>query len=142
MNIKGLKKKNNIINKMYPAVNLNQLYSLHLYDGLEIIFEDLNMLDSNVLKEVNNLDIIQIVPNIIINMNKKLITIIGYKINDSTYMVNRDGRGDVVTFVYQCSNEDIITGIGYLYQMYKNLVIKNEDKFDNKWNPKPYKPDE
>lgn len=142
MNIKGLKKKNNIINKMYPAIKLNQLYSLHLYDGLDIIFEDLKMLDSNVLKEVNNLDIIQIVPNIIINMNKKLITIIGYKINDSTYMVNRDGRGDVVTFVYQCSNEDILTGIGYLYQIYKNLLIKSEDIFDNKWNPRQYKPDE
>lgn len=130
---------------MYPAVNLNQLYSLHLYDGLEIIFEDLKILDYEVLKEVTEtkkLDIIQIVSNVVINMNKKLITITGHKINDSTYMVNRDGRGDVVTLAYQCSNEDIITGIGYLYQMYKNLVIKNEDKFDNKWNPKPYKPDE
>ena len=126
---------------MYPAVNLNQLYSLHLYDGLEIIFEDLKMLNCEVLKETNK-QIIIIVPTVVINMNKKVITITGHKINDSTYMVNRDGRGDVVTFVYQCSNEDIITGIGYLYQMYKNLVIKNEDKFDNKWNPKPYKPNE
>jgi len=37
---------------MYPAVKLNQLYSLHLYDGLNIIFEDLKMLDFKVLKEV------------------------------------------------------------------------------------------
>lgn len=141
MNIKGLKKKNNIINKMYPAVNLNQLYSLQLYDGLEIIFEDLKMLDYEELKETNK-QIIIIVPTVVINMNKKLITITGHKINDSTYMVNRDGRGDIITFVYQCSNEDILTGIGYLYQIYKNLLIKSEDIFDNKWNPKQYKPDE
>ena len=49
---------------MYPAVNLNQLYSLHLYDGLEIIFEDLKMLDYEALKETNK-QIIIIVPTVV-----------------------------------------------------------------------------
>jgi len=74
-------------------------------------------------------------------MNKKIITIFGYKINDSTYIVNCDGRGDIFTLVYQCCNEDIITGIGYLYQIYNNFVINTEHKFDTKCSTN-YNPDE
>ena len=122
---------------MYPAVKLNQLYSLNLYDGLNIIFENLKMLDFKVLKDIKEkkkLDIIEIVPTVVINMKKQHITIFGYKINNSTYIVNCDGRGDIFTLRYQCSNEDIITAIEYLYQMYKNMFIKSENNNNNNNN--------
>ena len=127
----------------FPGVKLHQLYSLHLYDGLDVIFEDLKMVDYNALQNVKNKPHIQIVPNILsINTDEKCITIVGHTLNDSTFIVNREGRGDIITISYKCSNEDIIMGIEYLYQIYKNLIIKSEDKFDNKWNPKPYRPNE
>lgn len=128
----------------FPGVKLHQFYSLNLYDGLDIIFEDLTMLEYDVLKNITKeLRDIHLIPNILsINTDDKYITIIGHNINSSTYMVNCEGKGDIFTLQYQCSNEDILTGIEYLHQIYKNMVIKSENKFDNKWNPKQYKPDE
>jgi hypothetical protein len=111
---------------IFPAIKLHQLYSLNLYDGLDIIFEDLSMLNSESLKEVlttKKYSNINLVNNALsINTNKKTITIVGHKINNSTFIVNREGRGDITICNYNCSDETIISGIEYLYHMYKNLV--------------------
>jgi hypothetical protein len=110
----------------YPAIRLHQLYSLNLYDGLDIIFEELSMLDVESLKGVittKKIDSIDIVKNIVsINTNDKTIKIIGNKINESTYMVNKSGQGDIIILSYKCEDRNILTAIEYLYHMYKNLV--------------------
>ena len=107
---------------VFPAVRLHQLYSLTLYDGLDIIFEDLDMINMDVLKEVvttkilGNIHIVN--KSLRINTLDNVITIIGHKINDSTYMVKRDGTGDIMLLTYKCSNTTVLTAIEYLYHMY------------------------
>ncbi len=111
---------------VFPAIKLHQLYSLNLYDGLDIIFEDLSMLNIECLKEVvetKKLGYISIVNNILsINTNEKTIQVIGNKINNSTYIVNREGKGDIILLKYKCSDENILTAMEYLYHMYRTLV--------------------
>ena len=108
---------------VYPAVKLNQFYSLNLYDGLDIIFEDLDMIDLDVIKEaVKNKysGNIVLVNNVLsINTKEKSITIIGYKINNSTYIVNNKGSGDITLIKYKCNDDVIFTGLEYLYHMCK-----------------------
>lgn len=123
----------------YPAVKLHHLYSLNLYEGLDIIFEDLEMLDYNVLKktvETKILGDIHLVPNTLI-INEQNITVVGHKINDSTYFISHTG-GDVRTFSY--TGKDMLTAIQYLYQMYNNRTNK-EETYDDTWNPRAYRPD-
>ena len=71
---------------MYPAINLHHLYSLHLYDELDIIFEDMNMLDNKVLNKVaetKELGDIHLVPEILnINTIEKFVSIVGYTIQN------------------------------------------------------------
>ena len=110
---------------VFPAVRLHQLYSLNLYDGLDIIFEDLDMIDINKLKEIidtKQLGYIQIVDKrLILNTNTESITIVGHKINESTYIVKRDGPGDIFILSYKCSDKNILTGIEYLYHMHQSV---------------------
>jgi len=118
----------------FPAVNSHTYHSLNLYDGLEIVFD----LHSIVIGKLDK--IINLIPNmLIINTIEKYITMTGYKINDSTFMVNKNG--DTINVSYMCSNDDIMKGVEYLYQIYKNIIIKYEDTQDNNWNPKPYRPE-
>jgi hypothetical protein len=125
---------------VFPAVHLHHFHSLNLYDGLDIIFEDLNILDFEVLKRRTIADNIDLVPNILrINTVEKSIFIVGYKINATTYMVNQGGTS--VTIPYSCSNDNIIVGIEYLYHMYKNKYVTIDSKVDV-WNPKRYRPEE
>ena len=111
---------------VYPAIKLNQLYSLNLYDGLNIIFEDLAMLDIEVLEEVvktKELGNIKIISNcLIINTAEKTMTIVGHKLNMSTYIIGNNKMGDIHIMKYKCSDKDILTAMEYLYHMYKNLV--------------------
>jgi hypothetical protein len=69
---------------VFPAVKLHQLYSLNLYDELDIIFEDLEMINMDRLKEVaktKQLGYIQIVDtSLTINTHTKSMTIVGNKI--------------------------------------------------------------
>ena len=111
---------------VFPAVKLHQLYSLNLYDGMDIIFENLEMVNINNLEEViktENYDIIKVVNRIFtINTRDRTITISGHKINNKTYIINMAGKGDLMLLHYSCKNEDIITGIKYLYYMYKSHI--------------------
>jgi hypothetical protein len=111
---------------VYPAIKLHQLYSLNLYEGLDIIFENLDMLNITALEEIvktKSLGSIQIVKSsLTINTITKTITVIGNKINESTYIINRQSKGDVTIMPFKCSDEVILTAIEYLYHMYKNLV--------------------
>lgn len=115
----------------FPEVKLHRLHSLHLYDGLYIIF-DLKLLDVNKNECISNMFRIDTI--------EKSISICGYKLSDSTFIIN--SNGNIINIPYTCSNDDITTGIEYLHQIYKNIV-KSEDNIKmNIWNPKPYKPDE
>lgn len=111
---------------VFPAIKLHQLYSVNLYDGLDIIFENLDMLNINVLQEVlktKTLGIVQVVENTFtINTTTKTITVVGNKLNDSTYIINKLAKGDITIMPYKCSDEVIFTALEYLYHMYKNLV--------------------
>ena len=110
----------------YPAVKLHKLYSLNLYEGIDIIFEDLGMINFAALEEVVKTKpegSIQLVENILtINTSNKSITIVGNMINASTYIVNKRGGGDITLLTYKCPNENIFTAIEYLYHMYKYLA--------------------
>jgi hypothetical protein len=115
---------------IFPAVRLHHLYSLHLYDGLDIIFEDLSMIDINVLETTikeRNVNRIEIVPHTLsIDIKEKAIIIHGNRVNSKTYMINKDRIGDIYMISYDCSNSCIYTGLEYLYHMayarYSNLV--------------------
>jgi hypothetical protein len=104
---------------VFPNVKLHHLYSLNLYEELDIIFEDLNMINMPNLKEaLKKSGIIHVVDKqLTIDTVNCVITLNGYKINKNTYIINKDGSGDVMFIKYKCSNCDILTGIEYLYHM-------------------------
>jgi hypothetical protein len=110
---------------VFPAIKLHQLYSLSLYDELNIIFEDLDMINMDNLKKIvttKQLGYIQIVDrSLTMNTNTNSMTIVGNKINDSTYIVKRDGSGDIFILTYKCTDETILTGLEYLYHMHKSI---------------------
>lgn len=121
---------------MYPSINVHMFHSLNLHE-LDIMF-DITLLDLNKLNWVRELCNIHIIPNIFsIDTNEKCIQIVGYKLSDTTYMVN--SNGSIINIPYTCSNKDIKTGIEYLMQICKNQHIKSN--IENKWDPKPYRPE-
>ena len=100
---------------MYPAVKPCNLYSLHLYDGLDIIFD----------LQLHN----------IFTIDEKYIKIVGYKLSGSTYIVNENGYN--INIEYTCLKEVITTGMEYLQQIYKNtLKVQSSDS-----SPVQYKPE-
>jgi hypothetical protein len=111
---------------VFPAIRMHQLYSLNLYDGLDIIFEDLNVLNMEALekvvrtKQLGNISIVDKILNI--NTDSKTITICGHQINSSTYIITQYRSSDITLIQYKCSDSNILTAIEYLYHMYKNLT--------------------
>ena len=83
------------------------------------------MINMDRLKEVamtKQMGHIQIVDrSLTINTNTHSMTITGHKINESTFIVKRDGTGDIFIMDYKCSNDNILRGIEYLYHMYKSI---------------------
>ena len=83
------------------------------------------MVNMDRLKEVattKQLGYIQIVDrSLTVNTDANSMTIVGHKINETTFIVKRDGTGDIFIMTYKCSNSNILTGIEYLYHMYKSL---------------------
>ncbi len=112
---------------VFPAIKLHHLYSINIYEGLDIILEDLNMLDVNALKSFiytkNYKEIDMIANNLFISIENKTINFTGYKINDTTYMITRDKGGMETSISYECPDKNIITTAEYLYHMYHNLVM-------------------
>lgn len=113
---------------VWPAIRLHQFYSINFYDGLDIIFEDLSMINLDAIKEIvteklsGNITIVD--RALKINTEDKSMLIVGHKINKTTYMVKKDTSGDLLWQKYKCSDEDIITAIEYLYDMCKTLQSK------------------
>ena len=109
----------------FPAVRLHQLYSINFYDGLDIIFKDLSMIDMVALEtaiKTRNCDKIIVVPqSLSIDTKEKTIVIYGNKVNSKTYMVNKNRLGDIHIISYDCSNSSIHTGLEFLYHMVNNL---------------------
>lgn len=110
----------------YPAIKLHQLYSLNVCEGIDVIFEELGMVDIKNLEqaiETKSYDRVEVVPmTFSINTVEGTMTIVGHKINDRTYIINKARKGDIQIVNYNCEKQKVITGIEYLYHMYKNLV--------------------
>jgi hypothetical protein len=108
----------------FPAIKLHHLYSVDFYPQMSILFENLDMIDiPSVTNAIKTKSGIIIVPGIFqIDLDIKRIILTGYNINDTTYMVNRAGKGDTIFLSYTCSDEIIWQGVEYLYHMYQNLV--------------------
>ena len=109
----------------FPAVRLHHLYSINFYDGLDIIFENLSMIDMVALGAAiksRNFDRVDIVPHTLsIDTKDKTIIVHGNRVNSKTYMVNKSRLGDIHMISYDCSNNCIHTGLEYLYHMVNNL---------------------
>jgi hypothetical protein len=115
-----------------PRINLHQLHSLYLYEKLDIIFESLDMINIDDIRNIkdiiknNNLDNLIVVKDIFkINFKDRHILLIGNKINSNQYIINKDGRGDIFSIKYTCSDDIILKGIEYLYNIYKNISQNN-----------------
>jgi len=110
---------------VYPVIRLNQLYSLNLFQGLDIIFEDLSLIDIKALEtaiKTKNYDVVTIVPRALtINTKKKSISVFGQRISNKTYIINHERLGDINLISYDCPEKNIIQGLEYLYHMIKNL---------------------
>jgi hypothetical protein len=109
---------------VWPAIKLHQLYSLNIADGLDIILEDLDTIDFTVLKNIvstKELGKISLGPHLYIDTYSKSISIVGNKINNSTYIINRGG--DIIILTYNFSNQNILTMIEYLYHIKNNIII-------------------
>ena len=109
----------------YPAVRLHHVYSINFYDGLDIIFENLSMIDMVGLEAAIkslNFDRVIVVPNTLsIDTKEKSIIVHGNRVNSKTYMINKNRLGDIHMISYDCPNSVIHTGLEYLYHMANNL---------------------
>jgi hypothetical protein len=111
-----------------PQIKLKQMYSLYLYNNLEIIFESLDMLNHDEIKQIKEISeedsinkIIVVKDIFTVNCRDKELRLIGNKINSTQYIINKDGRGDIFHIKYTCSNTTILKGLEYLYHIYKNI---------------------
>jgi hypothetical protein len=105
---------------VFPRVNLHDINSLNLYDGLDIIV-DLKLLDPGKENEIKKFNVVCMIPDCFtINMNEKCILIRGYKLSEFTFLVNNNGS--IINLIYTCSNEVIKIGVEYLYQIRKNTI--------------------
>ncbi len=114
---------------VFPEIRLHQLYSLNLCEDLDIIFEDLSMIDIKHIEDVIKsltYDKLSIVPGILtINTTNNTISLTGNKINSTTYMINKQGRGDILFITYNIPTQNIITCLEHLYHIYKSLYNKS-----------------
>jgi hypothetical protein len=110
---------------IYPKIQQHIFYSLNLSPELNIIFENLDMININNLKkiiETKSYDVIELIPQkcIFDNINNKL-TIFGNKINDKTYMINKNINYSIIEIQYEDLKKNIIAGLEYLYHIMVNL---------------------
>ena len=110
---------------VYPRIHCQQFYSFSPDEHLTIMFEDLDMISLEHLATIvrtKSYANFTLIPELLtFDTINKTINLRGNRINNTTYIVQRNGGGDLFTISYTCSNEDIITGIEYLYHMYKSL---------------------
>ncbi len=110
---------------VFPRIQQQRFYSFSPDEHLTIIFENLAMIS---LEKLGNLvqtksyENFTLIPELLsIDTVHKRFYVRGSKINDTTYVLQQNGSGDFFTIPYTCSDEDVITGIEYLYHMYKSL---------------------
>ena len=87
------------------------------------MFEDLYMIDLEHLEATIKLtkEEIILVPNTLtINTKNRTITIVGYRINATTWFVTNSGKGNIYLNNYNCSNETILEGIKYIYHILRS----------------------
>jgi len=107
----------------FPAVKLNQLYSIQFYESLNIIFENINMIDMNLLEDAitNKTDTIILIPyQAQIDTMSQQIIFSGHKLNDTTYFMTQSNKANSIFIPYECSNSVIWQGIEYLYHLIKS----------------------
>jgi hypothetical protein len=114
---------------LFPAIKQNKLYSVQFSKDLDIMFEDFNAIDIANLGETiktANYENIVIIPNVLsINTKNNTITIIGHRINNSTWLVTKAGKGKIYINNYSCSNDTIIEGIKYIYHILNSKANGN-----------------
>lgn len=115
---------------LYPAIQLHQLYSINLSDDIHIILEDLHMVNHNELKNIiqsKQFELISVVKDsLYINTATQTISIVGYKINSSTYLLTKEGTGTTIHLPYTCTKETIQLAVECLYHLHQNWT--NEQK--------------
>jgi hypothetical protein len=110
----------------FPAIKLNQLYSIQFYEALNIIFETLDMVDMDSLETAikERPSTIVIVPyQFQIDLSLQQLVLCGHKLNETTYMcTNASGEKytNMLFIPYTCSNNVIWQGIEYLYHLIKS----------------------
>ncbi len=108
-----------------PKIQTLHYIAVTFSEHLTLAFESLDVICLEALGQIVHTkayDQIPLIPNqVYINTVDKVFTIVGSKINESTYIIQKNGGGEEVHISYDCSNECIITAIEYLYHMYKNL---------------------
>jgi len=109
---------------LVPCIKLQPYYSISFSEDICIVLEDLQMIDAIPLQSIllsKNFNLIPIVKNnFYINTTTKIISIVGYKINASTYFVTKDGLGSNYHISYDCSEHIINSGVECLYHLYQN----------------------
>ena len=109
-----------------PKIKFLQFYAMSFDEHLTLAFESLDLISLEALGQIvhtKSYDHIELIPKLVyINTIDNTIIIVGSQINDSTYIIQKNGGGEQHYFSYDCSKESIITAIDYLYHMYKSLV--------------------
>ncbi len=110
---------------VFPKIQYQRFYSFSPDEHLTIMFEDLAMISLKRLEKIvkaKSYKCTILIPDLLsIDTVNKLFYVHGSRINDTTYIVQQNSGGQSFTIPYTCSNEDVITGIEYLYHMYKSL---------------------
>jgi len=116
---------------IYPAVRLNQYYSMDLSDDVHILFDDLSLIDEASLKEAikaKKYECVCVVKDIMyINTVNQIISIVGLQLSGNKYFISSDNfNGTTLHIHYTCSEKTIKDGIQLLYHMYQNYTMESK----------------
>ena len=111
---------------VYPAVRMTQFYSVAFNESIEVIFPQLELINTGELKKYldsKQSGMLSIAPCCLtLDLDSGSMSIVGYRISKTQWILTEDGRGDITIFKHGLSNENIHTAITYLYHMYANLT--------------------
>jgi len=109
-----------------PGVQLHKLYSLNVTKDIRILFEDLHSVDIHALRaalqQPNCKHIPLVKDGLYVNMVDKMISLVGYQLSDTLYVVTKELRGSTIHLPYECDNQQMVDAVGYLSHMYENIV--------------------
>ena len=116
---------------IYPAVCLNQYYSLNLSDDIHLLVEDLSLIHGTSLheaiktKKYDNVCVVK--DKMYINTVNQIISIVGVKLSRNKYFISSEhANGTTLHIPYTCSEKTIKDGIEVLYHMYQNWSMESK----------------